>query len=100
MTPQKIKQGAEGDLGLRQLLGERGVIDIKNAETGDIEVFHKEGEEDQAHEEADVPEAGDHEGLLAGLGRGELLIPEADEQVRGQTHQFPGDEELEHAAGR
>ena len=90
--PAEDQQGAEGDLGLRQLVGDGGAVDVEDAESGDIEVFHEEGEKDQAHEEADIAEAGDHEGLFAGLGGGEFFIPEADQQIGGQAHQLPGDE--------
>ncbi len=59
----------------------------------------EDGQEDQAHEEADIPEAGDHEGLFTGFRGGEFLVPEADEEVRGQAHQLPGDVQLQQAAG-
>ena len=66
---------------------------------GDIQAAVKDGQEDQAHEEADVPEAGDHKGLFAGFRGGEFLVPEADEEIGGQAHQLPGDVQLQQAAG-
>jgi len=57
-----------------------------------------EGAED-AQREAEVADTVDHEGLdRRRRGRG-LLVPEADQQVRGQTHAFPAEEQLHHVVG-
>ena len=58
------------------------------------------GEEpDHAEEEKDVADAGGEEGFF-GRGRGGgPLIPEADEQIRGEADDFPGHEEQQHAVG-
>ncbi len=55
--------------------------------------------EEDADEEAEVADAVDDEGLLAGVGGGVALEPEADEQVGGEADAFPADEHEEEVAG-
>ena len=61
-----------------------------------VEDVHRPGEQEDAHdadEEALVGDAVDEEGLLRCQRRSAPLVPEADEQVRGQAHQLPGRED-------
>ena len=55
----------------------------------------KEGE---AHEEQHVAHAGGQKSLLRGVRRRRLVEPEADQQVRTEAHDLPGDEEEQHVA--
>ena len=48
---------------------------------------------------ATSPKPGHHEGLLAGLAGAELLVPEPDQQVGGESDQLPEDVELEQGRG-
>ena len=52
-------------------------------------------DDEDANQEQDVAHAGDEEGLLRGLCRLGLVVPEADEKVRTQAHDLPEDQELE-----
>ena len=67
-------------LGMRADGGEDGA-EVEGAEVGDQE---KHGEK-----EAEVADAVDDEGLLAGVCGGVLFKVEADEQVGGETYAFP-----------
>ena len=49
-------------------------------------------DEDDAEDESEVAETIRDERFLAGIGRGRLLIPEADEQIAGNTDELPEDE--------
>ena len=51
-------------------------------------------------QEAEVADAVDDECLLAGVGRGGLLEPEADEQIRRETHALPADKHEQRIAGQ
>ncbi|MNE19684.1 hypothetical protein D3C80_1127740 [compost metagenome] len=53
-----------------------------------------------AEQEAEVADAVDHEGLDGGGRGGVLLVPEADQQIRRQTHAFPAEEHLQEVGGR
>ncbi len=53
----------------------------------------------QADQEAEVANAVDDEGLLAGVGCGCLLELEADQQVRREAHAFPTDKHQQGIAG-
>ena len=46
-------------------------------------------EEGQGDAEGDVADAGDDEGLAAGVGVGLFAVPETDEGVGAETHPFP-----------
>jgi len=53
---------------------------------------HRQHREDR-HGQAEVADAVDHEGLLARGGRGGLVLPERDQQVRGEADALPADEQ-------
>ncbi len=57
-------------------------------------------QQEHADEEAKVANAIDDESFLAGIGCGFLLEPEADEQIRRQTHAFPADKHEQGIAGQ
>ena len=61
------------------------VVKSERAEVGDQQK-HRE-------QEAEVADAVDDEGLLAGVGGGVTREIKADEQVGGETHTLPADEE-------
>ena len=56
-------------------------------------------QEEHGEEEAEVADAVDDEGFLAGVGGGVLGEVEADEQVGGEADALPADEEQEEAGG-
>ncbi len=56
---------------------------------------HGDAQQEGADQEAEVADAVDHEGLLAGGGVGLLVEPEADQQVRTEPDALPADEEHE-----
>ena len=64
-----------------------------------IEVTRFAEDEKQCREEAEVANASDDERLLRGSGGAGFVEPEADEQVRAKTNQFPEDEYLEEVVG-
>ena len=49
---------------------------------------------------AQVADPVDHEGLLGRGGRGRLVLPEADQQVRGQADALPADEQHQVVVGQ
>ena len=65
--------------------------EVERAEVGD--------EEEHREQEAEVADAVDDEGLLAGVGGGGLREPEADQQVRGEADALPADEEQQEVVG-
>ena len=67
-------------------------VKLSVAEVGD--------EQEHRQQEAEVADAVDDEGFLAGVGGGVFLEVEADEQVRGEAHALPADEEQKEAAGQ
>ena len=59
---------------------------------------HEDAED--AEREAEIADAVDDEGLDGrGIGLG-LLVPEADQQVGGEAHAFPAEEQLQEVVGR
>src|SRR5882672_5099297 len=56
-------------------------------------------EPQHAEQQAEVANAGREKGLLGGGSGGRFVKPEADEQVRGETYEFPADEEQQEAVG-
>ena len=66
-------------------------VKLERAEVGD--------EQEHGEQEAEVADAVDDEGLLAGVGGGVLVEVEADEQVRGEADAFPADEEQQEVLG-
>ncbi len=54
-------------------------------------------QQEHREQEAEVADAVDDEGLLAGVGGGVLLEVEADEQVGGETDALPADEQQQEA---
>ncbi len=67
------------------------------AEGERAEVGHQQKHSD---EKAEVADAVDDEGLLARVGGGFLLEPEADQQVRGQAHALPANKHHQRIAGQ
>ncbi len=59
---------------------------------------HPEGGHD-AEGEAEVADPVDHEGLDRRGRGGGLLVPEADQQIGGQAHAFPAEEQLHEVGG-
>ena len=57
-------------------------------------------QQEDADEEAEVADAVDDEGFLAGVGGRVLLEVEADEQVGGEADAFPADEHQQRVAGQ
>jgi hypothetical protein len=55
-------------------------------------------QQQDAEREPEVADAVDDEGLLAGVGGGLLVEPEADQQVRTQAHGFPEDVQQQEVA--
>jgi predicted small lipoprotein YifL len=53
-----------------------------------------------AMQQTEVADAVHHERLLAGCGRRRLVLPEADQQVGGQTHALPPDEQHQVVVGQ
>ena len=51
------------------------------------------------HRHAQVTDPVDHEGLLGRRRRGRLVLPEADQQVRGQADALPADEQHQVVVG-
>jgi hypothetical protein len=80
-----------GALGDRRRIGEDGV-EIDRAEQ------HEHAE--QAEQEAEIADAVDDEGLDGGGTCRRPLIPEADQQVGGETDAFPAEEHLHQIVGR
>ncbi len=81
------------------LHGERKRIDfgeylseVERAEVGD--------EEKHGEQKAEVADAVDDKGFLAGVGGGVALEVEADQQVGGKADALPADEEQEEAGGK
>ena len=56
-------------------------------------------EQEHREQEAEVADAVDDEGFLAGVGGGVLLEVEADEQVGGEADALPADEHQQEALG-
>ena len=65
------------------------------AEVGEVQAAGVAREDQQAEQEAEVGEARDDEGLLAGRDRARLLPVVADEQEGGDADQLPEDVDLE-----
>ena len=57
-------------------------------------------EQEHGEQEAEVADAVDDEGLLAGVGGGVAGEVEADEQVGGEAHAFPADEHEQEVLGQ
>ena len=56
-------------------------------------------QQEDSDEEAEVADAVDDEGFLAGVGGGVALELEADEQIGGETDALPADEHEQDVAG-
>ena len=57
-------------------------------------------DQEDAEREAEVADAVDDEGLDGGGVGGGLLVPEADQQIGGEAHAFPAEEQLHEVVGR
>ena len=68
-------------------------------DVGEVERAEVRDEEEHREQEAEVADAVDDEGFLAGVGGGVLLEVEADEQVGGEADALPADEEQQEAGG-
>ena len=80
------QQKTDGRRHRRAHLG-RGLEDFRVGEAA-----RQRPDEEHAQQEARVADAVDDERLLARVGRGLLLVPEADEQVAAKAHALPADE--------
>src|SRR3954465_6830104 len=67
-------------------------IEIERAED------HKNRED--AEGEAEIADSIDDKGLYRGIVRGGAIVPEADQQIRGQPDAFPAEEQLDEIVGR
>ena len=72
----------------------------------EIKIACQNEEENHARHQKHIAHAGGEEGLEASLGRCDLfgvriffVVPEADEQVRTQTHDLPENEEHKQIVG-
>ena len=73
-----------------------GVSMSEPAPCGDARPVERAGvrrEQEHRAEQAEVADAVGDERLLAGRGVGELVVPEADEQVRAEADALPPDEQ-------
>ena len=71
-----------------------GVEDVREVERAEVR-----DEQEHREQEAEVADAVDDEGLLAGVGGGVLLEVEADEQVGGEADALPADEQQQEVLG-
>jgi hypothetical protein len=86
------KKGDAGD----KAAGERGFCDL-GEDAAKAEGSEVSDEQEHREQEAEVADAVDDEGFLAGVRRGILCKIEADEQVGGEADAFPADEEQQEA---
>src|SRR5262249_47583416 len=76
-----------------------GMLRDRGEDGGEVKRAEVRDEEEHREEEAEVADAVDDEGLLAGVGGGVLLEVEADEEVGGEADALPSDEEEEEVRG-
>ena len=89
----RVQVGAE-DVNRRMRKSRRGGENLVEADrTGQLE------NEEDAEQEAEVADAVDDEGLDRGGVGGGLLVPESDQQVRGEADAFPTEEHLQKIVG-
>ena len=65
-------------------------------------VLHRveQGEDgEDAEREAEIADAVDDEGLDGGRVGGRLVVPEADQKIRGESHPLPAEEQLDEIVG-
>ena len=67
---------------------------------GHAEAAHVDPQQQDAHQQSDVADAGHHEGFLCGFPGAGALEPEADEQVGAQAHQLPRDVQQQEVVGQ
>jgi len=97
MTPEQ-EPGDELDRAWRDAGGQAGCAE-ERADLEDVERARHLEENDEADEHAHVADAGHDEGLLRGRDGRRLVIPEADQQERGEADELPEDEPLEQVRG-
>ena len=83
---QQQQDGRGGGDAAAQLAGVGGGEGIGHAEAA-----HIDPQEQDAHQQPDVADAGHHESLLRGLSGAGVFEPEPDQQVGAQAHQLPRD---------
>ncbi len=83
-----------------RLAGTTAAAPMPNAALMLVHVQRAEGlvQHEHAEQETRVADAVGDEGLLAGARIGQVVEPEADQQVRGQADAFPADEQHQHRA--
>ena len=84
--PAGHNAGAAGGHRQRRL---PNVRDVQRVQTPHGEIVRLEKEVDDGQQKTDIPDAGDNESLLGRRGRRRAVVPETDQQVGRQAHQFP-----------
>ena len=69
------------------------IISASLEDAGELQRADGDEDEEHAEGEAEVADAVDQEGLLAGLAGALLAEPEGDEQVRAEAHALPAEEQ-------
>ena len=92
---QQQQDGGGGDNPVTQLAGGHGVEGVGHAEAA-----HVDPQQQDAHQQTHVADAGHHKGFLGGLPGPGIFKPEPDEQVGTQAHQLPGDVEQQEVVGQ
>ncbi len=68
-------------------------------DVGEGKTVKQDEQQGQGHPEGDVADAGDDEGLAAGIGIGLFGVPEADEGVGTEPHPFPAQVDKDQVVG-
>ena len=89
------QQARQGDHAGRQLPAHRGRI----GKYGNVQGAQLQPEQHDAQQKGHIAGTGHHEGLFTGFAGAELVEPEPDQQVGGQSHQLPEDVELQQRTG-
>ena len=76
-----------------------GVVEGSRAHLEEVERADGQAEDDRPEDQPDVGDLVDHERLVAGVHVGHVLPVEADEEVRGQAHALPPDDQLDEVGG-
>ena len=91
---EQQRDGGE-DAAVPVRVGADGSEDLREAERAEVR-----DQQEHREQEAEVADAVDDEGFLAGVGGGVLGEVEADEQVGGEADALPADEEQKEALGQ